>query len=69
MMMGDRRLRTLFRLAEQVEGAAYMRVREAIRKRQQELELEDDDVWTGPLPPPAFEDLAERDDPPVTGVA
>ena len=53
-MIGDQRLRTLIRLAERVDGAAYVRVRQAIRERQQELEREDDEVWS-PAPEPGFD--------------
>ena len=66
-VIGDRRLRTLIRLAEEVEGAAYLRVSEAIRERRQELEREDDDLWEGPLPPSEANDVLERGEPPVAG--
>ena len=61
MMIGARRLRTLIQLAERVDGAAYVRVREAIRQRIRELEREGDDLWDGPPLPPdrrPLDDLA-----------
>ena len=50
-MIGDARLRALYRLADRVDGAAFARVQTAIRERRQELEREGDRIWEPPADP------------------
>jgi hypothetical protein len=49
-MIGDARLRALYRLAERVDGPALDRVREAIRRRR--AQLEESAMATPPAIPP-----------------